>query len=30
MTQAQARLMNVIRGGPGRGRIEKPKRKATR
>lgn len=30
MTQAQTRLMNVIRGGPGRGRIEKPKRKVTR
>ncbi|KAL3695264.1 hypothetical protein R1sor_009340 [Riccia sorocarpa] len=30
MTQAQTRLMNVIRSGPGRGRIEKPKRKGTR
>ncbi|KAL2632356.1 hypothetical protein R1flu_017042 [Riccia fluitans] len=28
MTQAQTRLMNVIRG-PGRGRIEKPKRKGS-
>ncbi|CAK9189391.1 unnamed protein product [Sphagnum troendelagicum] len=27
---AQARLMNVIRSGPGRGRIDKPKRKGTR
>lgn len=27
---AQARLMNVLRSGAGRGRIEKPKRKMTR